>query len=168
MLNFDVDVIADDFNMLATMRFLSCSVRMATSLPLLAAHHYWALVGPTRDMRIAWAFICMPKLPFGWFVQRHGCFTFTNEQFRTAKRDQGAHHPHCMHLVTTNDPGDWRARRDRSSCKKQQELKDVEQSKNDKRAAIREEGGDEVIQMIGANEGYRKFFEGGQKEMTLK
>ena len=36
----------------------------------------------------------------------------------------------------------------------------MEQSKNDKRPAIREEGGDEVIQMIGANEGYRKFFEG--------
>ena len=120
--------------------------------------------GPDPRYADCMGIICMPKLPFVWFVQRHGCFTFTNEQFRTAKRDQGAHHPHCMHLVTTNVPGDWRARRDRSSCKKQQELKDVEQSKNDKRAAIREEGGDEVIQMIGANEGYRKFFEGVRKK----
>ena len=62
VLNFDVDFIADDFNMSATMRFLPCPVRMATSVPLLAAHHYWALVGPTGDMRIAWSLSTCPNV----------------------------------------------------------------------------------------------------------
>ena len=45
MLTFDVDFIADDLR----------SVRMTTSLVLLATDHQGALMGLTRDMQIAWA-----------------------------------------------------------------------------------------------------------------
>ena len=48
---------------------------------------------------------CMPKRPYEWRVDSHGCYKFDNAALGFGPRDQTAHLPVFLHLRTTNLPG---------------------------------------------------------------
>ena len=54
-------------------------------------------------------FLCMPRRPFHWLVNKRGFHTFDNEQLGLNERDEGTHYPVFMHLWATNLPGGTRA-----------------------------------------------------------
>ena len=47
----------------------------------------------------------MPKRPYEWRVDSHGCYKFDNATLGLGPRDQSAHLPVFLHLRTTNLPG---------------------------------------------------------------
>ena len=50
-------------------------------------------------------FLIMPKGPYEWRVDSHGCYKFNNADLALGSRDTAAHHPVFLHLRTTNFPG---------------------------------------------------------------
>ena len=69
------------------------------------------VLAASREMtRIAQgSFLCTPRRPFHWHVNKHGVHTFTNEQLGLAERKEGTHHPVFLHLWATNLSGGNRA-----------------------------------------------------------
>ena len=61
-----------------------------------------ALEEPNRERT---GFLIMPKRPYGWRVDAHGCYKFDNATLGFGPRDQTAHLPVFLHLRTTNLPG---------------------------------------------------------------
>ena len=61
-----------------------------------------ALEEPNREC--TW-FLIMPKRPYEWRVHSHGCYKFDNATLGLGPRDQSAHLPVFLHLLTTNFPG---------------------------------------------------------------
>ena len=61
-----------------------------------------ALEEPNRER--TW-FLIMPKRPYDWRVDSHGCYKFDNAAHGFGPRDQSAHLPVFLHLRTTNLPG---------------------------------------------------------------
>ena len=47
----------------------------------------------------------MPKRPYEWRADSHGCHKFDNAALGFGPRDQSAHLPVFLHLRTTNLPG---------------------------------------------------------------
>ena len=47
----------------------------------------------------------MPKRPYEWHVDSHGCYKFYNAALGFGPRDQTAHLPVFLHVRTTNLPG---------------------------------------------------------------
>ena len=43
-------------------------------------------------------FLIMPKRPYEWRVDSHGCYKFDNAVLRLGPRDQSAHLPVFLHL----------------------------------------------------------------------
>ena len=50
-------------------------------------------------------FLIMPKRPYEWRVDSHGCYKFDNAALGFGPRDQSAHLPVFLHLRTTKLPG---------------------------------------------------------------
>ena len=50
-------------------------------------------------------FLCMPRRPFHWVVNKHGAHTFSNDQLGLNERDESTHYPVFMHLWSTYLPG---------------------------------------------------------------
>ena len=54
-------------------------------------------------------FLCMPRRPFYWHVNKHGAHTFANKQLGLNERDESTHYPVFMHLWATHLPCGTRA-----------------------------------------------------------
>ena len=50
-------------------------------------------------------FLIMPKRPYEWRVDSHGCYKFDNAQLGFGPRDDSAHLPVFLHLRSANIPG---------------------------------------------------------------
>ena len=53
----------------------------------------------------AQGFLIMPKRPYEWRIDAHGCYKYDNAELGFGPRDQTAHLPVFLHLRTTNLPG---------------------------------------------------------------
>ena len=99
----DVDFIGGDFNLAVKDPvadvFSDAEFMAPGSSPLWGAG---CLEGDDEDCT---GFLCMPRRPFHWFVNRHGVHTFSNDQLGLNERDEGTHYPVFMHLWATNLPG---------------------------------------------------------------
>ena len=65
----------------------------------------WGLGALEELNRECAGFLIMPKRPYEWRVQSHGCYKFDNATIGLGPRDQSAHLPVFLHLRTTNLPG---------------------------------------------------------------
>ena len=66
------------------------------SVPLWGAR---GLVGDNEDCT---GFLCMPRRPFYWLINKHGVHTFSNDQLGLNERDESTHYPVFMHLWATH------------------------------------------------------------------
>ena len=66
---------------------------------------WWGLGGLDDTCRERTRFLIMPKRPYEWRVDAHGCYKFDNADTAVGPRDTMAHIPVFLHLRTTNFPG---------------------------------------------------------------
>ena len=103
MKEHNVDFIGDDFNMSAF-----STVGDVFSDPEFSApgnsflRGLGALEEPNRECA---GFLIMPKRPYEWRVDSHGCYKYDTAALGFGPRDQTAHLPVFLHLRTTNLPG---------------------------------------------------------------
>ena len=64
----------------------------------------WGLGALEEQHRECIGFLTMPKRPYEWRVDSHGCYKFDNAALRFGPRDQSAHLPVFLHLRNTNLP----------------------------------------------------------------
>ena len=104
---FDVDFVGGDFNLAVKGPvadvFSDAEFMAPGSSPL------WGAGGPEGDDEDCTGFLCMPRRPFHWFVNKHGVHTFSNDQLGLNERDESTHYPVFMHLWATYLPGGTRA-----------------------------------------------------------
>ena len=103
MLEHNVDFIGGDFNMSAF-----STVRDVFSDPEFSAPGHsclWGLGALDEQHRECTGFLIMPKRPYEWRVDSHGCYKFDNAALGLGPRDQSAHLPVFLHLRNTNLPG---------------------------------------------------------------
>ena len=103
MQQHNVDFIGSDFNMSAFF-----SVGDAFADPDVSAPGNSFLWGPgalEEANRECTGFLVMPKRPYEWRVDSHGCYKFINADFALGSRDSSAHFPVFLLLRTTNLPG---------------------------------------------------------------
>ena len=101
MKQYNVDFIGGDFNMSAF-----STVGDVFSDPEFSApgnSFLWGL-GALEEPNREW-FLIMPKRPYEWRVDRHGCYKYDNAALGFGPRDQTAHLPVLHNLRTTNLPG---------------------------------------------------------------
>ena len=99
----NVDFIRSDFNMSAL-----STVGDVLSDPEFSAPGnslLWGLGALEEQNRECTGFLIMPKRPYEWRVDSHGCYKFDNAALGFGPRDQTAHLPVFLHLRTTNLPG---------------------------------------------------------------
>ena len=65
----------------------------------------WGLDALDEQHRERTGFLIMPKRPYEWRVDSHGCYKFDNAVLGLGPRDQSAHLPVFLHLRNTNLPG---------------------------------------------------------------
>ena len=65
----------------------------------------WEFGALEEQYRERIGFLIMPKRPYEWRVDSHGCYKFDNAALGFGPRDQSAHLPVLLHLRTTNLPG---------------------------------------------------------------
>ena len=65
----------------------------------------WGLGALEEPNRECAGFLIMPKRPYEWRVNSHGCYKFDNALLGLGPRDQSAHLPVFLHLRNTNLPG---------------------------------------------------------------
>ena len=66
----------------------------------------WRLVRwKSRTVSAPGSFLIMPKRPYEWRVDSHGCYKFDNAALGFGPRDQTAHLPVFLHFHTTILPG---------------------------------------------------------------
>ena len=65
----------------------------------------WGLGALEVENRECTLFIIMPKRPYEWRVDSHGCYKFNNADLALGPRDSSAHFSVFLHLRTTNLPG---------------------------------------------------------------
>ena len=65
----------------------------------------WGLGALEEPNRERTGFLIMPKRPYEWCVDSHGCHKNDNTALAFGPRDQTAHLPVFLHLLTTNLPG---------------------------------------------------------------
>ena len=103
MLEHNVDFIGGDFNMSAF-----STVSDVFSDPEFSAPGHsclWGLGALDEQHRECTGFLIMPKRPYEWRVDSHGCYKFDNALLGFGPRDQSAHLPVFLHLRNTNLPG---------------------------------------------------------------
>ena len=103
MLEYKVDFIGGDFNMSAF-----STVRDVFSDPEFSAPGHsclWGLGALDEQYRECTGFLIMPKRPYEWRVDSHGCFKIDNSALGLGPRDQSAHLPVFLHLRNTDIPG---------------------------------------------------------------
>ena len=103
MREHNVDFIGRDFNMSAFP-----TVSDVFSDPEFSAPGHsclWGLGALDEQHRERTGFLIMPKRPYEWRVDSHGCCKFDNAALGLGPRDQSAHLPVFLHLRNTNPPG---------------------------------------------------------------
>ena len=65
----------------------------------------WGLGALEQSNRESTGFLLVPKRPYEWRVDSHGCYKYDNAALGFGPRDQTAHLPVFLHLRTTNLPG---------------------------------------------------------------
>ena len=103
MREHNVDFIGGDFNMSAF-----STVSDVFSDPEFSAPGHsclWGLGALDEQHRECTGFLIMPKRPYEWRVDSHGCYKFDNAALGLGPRDQSAHLPMFLHLRNTNLPG---------------------------------------------------------------
>ena len=103
MLEHNVDFIDGDFNMSAF-----STVSDVFSDPEFSAPGHsclWGLGALDEQHRECTGFLIMPKRPYEWRVDSHGCYKLDNAALGLGPRDQSAHLPVFLHLRNTNIPG---------------------------------------------------------------
>ena len=109
MLEYNVDFIGGDFNMSAF-----STVSDVFSDPEFSAPGHsclWGLGALDEQHRECAGFLIMPKRPYEWRVDSHGCFKIDNSALGLGPRDQSAHLPVFLHLRNTDIPGSKNAMR---------------------------------------------------------
>ena len=102
-LEHNVDFIGGDFNMSAF-----STVSDVFSDPEFSAPGHsclWGLGALDEQHRECTGFLIMPKRPYEWRVDSHGCYKFDNAALGLGPQDQSAHLPVFLHLRNTNLPG---------------------------------------------------------------
>ena len=102
MLEYKVDFIGGDFNMSAFSTVSDVFSDPEFSAP---GHSLWRLGALDEQYRECTGFLIMPKRPYEWRVDSHGCYKFDNAALGLGPRDQSAHLPVFLHLRNTNLPG---------------------------------------------------------------
>ena len=103
MLEHNVDFVGGDFNMSAF-----STVSDVFSDPEFSAPGHsclWGLGALDEQHRECTGFLIMPKRPYEWCVDSHGCYKFDNAALGLGPRDQSAHLSVFLHLRNTNLPG---------------------------------------------------------------
>ena len=103
MLEYKVDFIGGDFNMSAF-----STVSDVFSDPEFSAPGHsclWGLGALDEQHRECTGFLIMPKRPYEWRVDSHGCYKIDNSALGLGPRDQSAHLPVFLHLRNTDIPG---------------------------------------------------------------
>ena len=103
MLEHKVDFIGGDFNMSAF-----STVSDVFSDPEFSAPGHsclWGLGALDEQHRECTGFLIMPKRPYEWRVDSHGCYKLDNSALGLGPRDQSAHLPVFLHLRNTDIPG---------------------------------------------------------------
>ena len=103
MKQHNVDFIGSDFNMSALSTGGDVFSDSEFSAP--CKSFLWGLGALEESSRECTAFLVMPKRPYEWRVDAHGCYIFDNASLGLGPRDQTAHLPVFPHLRTTNLPG---------------------------------------------------------------
>ena len=103
MLQHSVDFIGGDFNM-STLSTVG-DVFSDTEFSAPGNSFLWGLGALEEQYRECTGFLIMPKRPYEWRVDSHGCYKFDNAALGLGPRDQTAHLPVFLHLRTTNLPG---------------------------------------------------------------
>jgi hypothetical protein len=99
MLEHKVDFIGGDFNMSAF-----STVSEVFSDPEFSAPGnscLWGLGSLEVEYRECAGFLIMPKHPYEWRVDSHGCYKISNSALGLGPRDQSAHLPVFLHLRNT-------------------------------------------------------------------
>ena len=65
----------------------------------------WDIGGLDDSCKDCTGFLTMPKRPYEWRVDAHGCYKFDNADLGFAPRDQTAHFTVLLHFRTSNLPG---------------------------------------------------------------
>ena len=102
MREHNVDFIGGDFNMSAF-----STVSYVLSDPEFSAPGrscLWGLGALDEQHRQRTGFLIMPKRPYEWRVDSHGCYKFDNAALGLGPRDQSAHLPVFLHLRNSNLP----------------------------------------------------------------
>ena len=103
MKQHNVDFIGGDFNMTA---FSTVGhVFSDPEFPALGNSFLCGLGALEEPNRERTGFLIMPKCPYEWRVDTHGCYKYDNAALGFGPRDQTAHLPVFLHLRTTNLPG---------------------------------------------------------------
>ena len=91
MLEHNVDFIGSDFNMSAFSKVSDVFSDPEFSAP---GHScLWGLGALDEQHRECTGFLIMPKRPYEWRVDSHGCYKFDNAALGLGPRDQSAHLP---------------------------------------------------------------------------
>ena len=96
-----VDFIGGDFNMSAFSTVGDVFSDTEFSAP--GNSFLWGLGALEESNRERTGFLIMPKRPYDWRVDTHGCYKFDNAAPGFGPRDQTAHVPVFLHLRTTPD-----------------------------------------------------------------
>ena len=94
MLEHNVDFVGGDFNMIA-----SSTVRDVFSDPEFSARGHsclWGLGALDEQHRECTVFLIMPKRPYEWHVDSHGCYKFENTCVPSSSQYQSSR-PHQYH-----------------------------------------------------------------------
>ena len=73
-----------------------------TEFSALGNSYLWGLDALEEPNRERIGFLIMPKRPYEWRVDTHGCCKFDNAALGLGPRDHSAHLPVFLHLRTTN------------------------------------------------------------------
>ena len=100
MKQHNVDFIGGGFNMSA---FSTVGDVFSDTAP---GNSFLGRLGALEEQyRECTGFLIMPKRPYEWRVDSHGCFKFDNAALGFGPRDPSAHLLVFLHLRTTNLPG---------------------------------------------------------------
>ena len=119
MKQHNVDFIGGDFNM-----SVLSTVGDVFSDPEFFQHLVIRFCGDLvrwKSRTVSAGFLIMPKRPYEWRVDSHGCYKYDNAALGFEPRDQSAHLPVFLHLRTTNLPGPDRIMRSEHAQQRRRE-----------------------------------------------
>ena len=103
MKQHNIDFIGGDFNMSAFSTVGDVFWDTEFSAP--GNSFLWELGALEEPNRERTGFLIMPKRPYDWRVDTHGCYKYDKTALGFGHRDQTTHLPVFLHLRTTNLPG---------------------------------------------------------------